>query len=430
MNGLLATATRAVLAARAAAGAIAAVLVPLSGGAPAVAGEPRYFTEGPYLVREIAGTIPATPRVRLETDLGTVRAQSVPGDEVRYRIRVRVRGADDAHNRERLEALVVSAATEGGLLEFRGEAPGAAARDRIEAEFAIDLPAAVREFEAITGAGPVEARGLSGRTVLATRGGNISADGIGGPLQAESRGGSIVIGTVRAAARLVTAGGMVRVTRAGDEVVAQTTGGNVTIGSAAGLVRAETGGGNIAIDSADRDVFAQTGGGAIRVGRIGGQLTAASRGGGIQVAGAGGGVRAETTGGSIVLDAIAGPIRAVTSAGNIRAGLLPGAQALFDSDLQTWQGDVTVALPPGLPLSVRAFVDAARGDSIRSDFPLTIFRDAEDTGRPVQVAEGDIAGGGPVLRIRTLGGTITILKTGGGASSPGSPTAPEKEGGP
>jgi hypothetical protein len=397
---------------------------------PAAAADSRYSTEGPFLVREIAGTIPGpSPRVRVVTDLGAVQARSATAPGVGYRIRVRLRGADDARNRERLEALVVSAVSEGGLLEFRGDSPPGAAHEGIEAEFTLDLPDGVKEFEAVTGRGPVEARGLPGRTVLATRGGNIAADGIGGPLQAETRGGSIVIGEVRAAARLVTAGGMVRVTRAGDEVVAQTTGGNVMIGSAAGLVRAETGGGNIVIDSADRDVFAQTGGGAIRIGRIGGQLTASSAGGGIQVAGAGGGVRAETAGGSIVLNGIAGPIRAVTSAGGIRAELLPTTRAFFDSDLQTWQGDVTVALPPGLPLSVRAFVDGAVGDRIRSDFPLTIFREAEDTGRPVQVAEGDIAGGGPVLRIRTQGGTITILKTGGGAPSAVSPSTVQKNGG-
>ena len=409
---------------------LAALGAVLLAALPAAAGESRYLTEGKFLVREVAGTIPGqSPRMRVETDLGAVQARAAAGPEVGYRIRVRLRGADDARNRERLETLVVSAATEGGLLVFRGDLPAGTAREGIQAEFVFDLPVSVREFEAITGAGTVEARGLAGRTVLASRGGSITADRIGGPLQAETRGGNIMIGEVGAAARLVTAGGMVHVTRAGDEVVAQTTGGNVTIGSAAGLVRAETGGGNIAIDAAERDVFAQTGGGAIRIGRIGGQLTATSAGGGIQVAGAGGGVRAETAGGSIVLNGIAGPIRAVTSAGSIRAELLPAARAFFDSDLQTWQGDVTVALPSGLPLSIRAFVDGALGDRIRSDFPLTIFREAEDSGRPVQVAEGDVAGGGPVLRIRTQGGTITILKTGGGAPVPVPPSTSQEKGG-
>jgi len=97
-------------------------------------------------------------------------------------------------------------------------------------------------------------------------------------------------------------------------------------------------------------------------------------------------------------------------AGSIQAELLGTARSLFDSDIQTWQGDVTLVLPESLPLTIRAVVDNSKGNRIRSDFPLHVFREAEDAGRPVEIAEGTIGGGGALVKIRTLDGNIVILK--------------------
>ena len=107
---------------------------------------------------------------------------------------------------------------------------------------------------------------------------------------------------------------------------------------------------------------------------------------------------------------VIGPIRAVTSAGSIQAELLPSGRTLFDSDIQTWQGDVTLALPESVALTLRAIVENSQGNRIKSDFPLHIFREAEDAGRPVEIAEGTIGGGGALVKIRTLDGNIVILK--------------------
>ena len=72
-------------------------------------------------------------------------------------------------------------------------------------------------------------------------------------------------------------------------------------------------------------------------------------------------------------------------------------------------GDVVVSLPEGLPVTIRALVDNAAGGRIRSEFPLRFTRDSEGGGA-TEIAEGDIGGGGSVLKIRTLGGNIVILK--------------------
>ncbi len=386
-------------------------------GAPLPAQEARYYRDGRFLVHELTGVIPgAGPRVRVETDVGSVTARATPGAGVRYRVLVRARGVDDAATRRLLDDMQVSAVQSGDLLLFRGQeiAPGAA-RD-LQAEFDLELPAATGEFEVMTGAGNVTAVGMTGRALLTTRGGSIRADQVGGPLSAETRGGNIDVGGVDKEARLVTAGGSVSVQAAGGEVVAQTSGGDVSVGRAAGHVRAETGGGNVTIGSAGGDVFVQTKGGSINVGQTRGEVTAATAGGSIRVAAARGGVRCESGAGPIVLKGIGGPIRAVTSAGSIQAELLPSGRALFDSDIQTWQGDVTLALPESIALTLRAMVENSQGNRIKSDFPLHIFREAEDAGRPVEIAEGPIGGGGALVKIRTLDGNIVILK----AKKPGS----------
>lgn len=387
--------------------------------APLPAQEARYYRDGRFLVHEIAGVIPgAAARVKVETDVGSVSARGAAAPGVHYRVRVRARGADDAATRRLLDDMQISAGQSGDRLLFRGLAISPAAARDLQAEFELDLPPGTDELEVVTGAGNVSAVGVAGRALLTTRGGSIRADKVGGSLSAETRGGNIDVGGVEAGARLVTAGGSVRLQTAGGEVVAQTSGGDVSVGRVSGQVRAESGGGNVAVESAGGDVFVQTQGGSISVGEARGEVTAATAGGSIRVAEARGGVRCESGAGPIILRAIGGPIRAVTSAGSIRAELLPLGRALFDSDIQTWQGDVTLALPESAALTLRAIVDNSQGHRITSDFPLRVYREAEDAGRPVEIAEGPIGGGGALVKIRTLDGHIVILKS----KEPGSTT--------
>ncbi|MGH9748920.1 MAG: DUF4097 family beta strand repeat-containing protein [Candidatus Polarisedimenticolia bacterium] len=399
---------RSAMAVLTAAGAAALLDVP-----PAAAQESRTAREGRALVRTITGSVPGGVRdVRVETGIGSVVAERGASPEVRYRIRVRATVEDEAGAQRLLDELALSATRNGDLLVFKGEAERAGAPGRgLSAEFFLVLPAATRSLEVVTGAGDIEIRGVPGRLTLSSRGGRIAADRAAGPIRAETRGGNIEIGAALADARLTTGGGRIRLGEAGGEVVVQTSGGDVSIGRSAGPVRAESGGGSVSVGAAGGDVFVQTGGGDILLGPVAGQVTAASGGGGIRVHGATGGVRCETAAGPIVLRSIGGPIRAVTSSGDIRAEFLPAARLLLDSDLQTWSGDVTVALPGILPLTLRAVAENSTGRRIVSDFPLRFFREAEDAGRPVETAEGEIAGGGSVVRVRTLDGRIVIVRT-------------------
>jgi hypothetical protein len=378
----------------------------------------RYRTEGRTLVREISGTVPAGPaRILLDTHLGSVRLRQASGAAIGYRVTIRANGADAAETRRLVDRMVVSASRLGDLLQFTGALPDPAGPRRgLAAEFDLAVPASVRAVDVSTGAGDIDAAGLPATLGLLTQGGVITAGDLGGPLRAETRGGRIDVGAVRAAARLVTSGGDVTVGTVDGDLLVRTAGGDVRITSAGREVRVESGGGSVHVERSGGAVRVATGGGDIDVGDSRGEVVAATAGGGIRVGRAAGGVRCETSAGPIVLDGVGGPVRAVSSAGSIRA-ILGGDTLAGDSDMQTWQGDVVVSLPEHLPVTVRALVDNPVGQPIHSDFPVTILHDLGEAGRPLEIGEITVGGGGPVLKLRTLNGRIMVMKAKDGPES-------------
>jgi hypothetical protein len=389
--------------------------------------DPRiaYYQEGRNMVHEITGTIPAeAARLKVDTQLGAVRIVKRPGGDIAYRVRVRAAGPDMDEARRRLDRMVVGASREGDLLSFVGALPKPEADSRgLNADFDLEIPDTLSEVAVTTGAGDIRCLGASGKVTLMSRAGAIVARDPAGPLQAETRAGTITVSGMKRGARLITAGGDVVVGPGDGDLFVRTSGGDVRIGAIGGKVEAETGGGSVAIERAAGGVRVASNGGDIQVGEAGGEVAASTGGGGIRVGRAVGGVRCETGAGSIVLDGVNGPLRALTSAGSIRAlldGRLPG-----DSDLQTWHGDVIVAISDAIPLTVRAVVDNPVGRAIESEFPLTVLREAETTGRPLEIGETRIGGGGAILKLRTLGGRIVIRKIKPGPATPQAPPAPE-----
>ena len=368
-----------------------------------------YYQEGRNMVHEIAGTIPArAARLKVDTHLGAVCVVRRPGGEVAYRVRVRALGPDMTEARRRLDRMVVGASREGDLLAFVGAIPKPDDIRGLWADFDIEIPDTFGEVAVTTGAGDIRAEGAPGKVILMSRAGAIVAKDLAGPLQAETRAGTITVSGMKRGARLVSAGGDVLVDSGDGDLFVRTSGGDVRIGRIGGRIEAETGGGSVAIERASLAVKVASNGGDIDLGDVGGEVTASTGGGGIRIGRAGGGVRCETGAGSIVLNGVNGPMRALTSAGSIRAllqGALPG-----DSDLQTWHGDVIVAIPDSLPITIRALVDNPVGRAIESEFPLTMLREGESTGRPLEIGETKIGGGGPLLKLRTLGGKIVIRK--------------------
>jgi hypothetical protein len=85
--------------------------------------------------------------------------------------------------------------------------------------------------------------------------------------------------------------------------------------------------------------------------------------------------------------------------------------ARSDSMLETSAGDITVYIAPDVALSVRASVDLGNGHHITSDFPdIHIASEGDKWGPRTLNAEGNLNGGGPVLKVRTTTGDICFRR--------------------
>jgi hypothetical protein len=81
--------------------------------------------------------------------------------------------------------------------------------------------------------------------------------------------------------------------------------------------------------------------------------------------------------------------------------------------LETTAGDITVYIADNVPVSVRAAIELASGHTIHSDFSdIHVSSEGGDYGPRTVTAEGQLNGGGPVLKVRTNSGNINFRKTG------------------
>ena len=195
-----------------------------------------------------------------------------------------------------------------------------------------------------------------------------------------------------------TAGGGIRVDDLVGEVKLLTSGGSISMGKIDGAVQAETSGGSISLDRCTSRAFAHTSGGNITLGDIGGPVDAKTSGGSIAVDGVDGDLEAYTSGGDLRLSNISGNLRARTSGGSIRAELLK--QIDSPVSLRTSGGSIILETPPNL----KADLDASTsGGQVVTDVPITM----KGSINPSSV-QGELNGGGPLITLRTSGGSIEI----------------------
>lgn len=363
--------------------------------------------EGQYWVRTISGVInpSAATSLRVET-VGAVAMRGDSSDRITYAFRARVKAGDQSAAEAMLRHFQVRSGIEAGsaYLVVQG---GAAMSD--ESELSLSAPRALRQVTVSTRSGNVQASGLNGELDARTRGGHITVDEIQGSANIQTGGGDIQVGSVGGALRCFSGGGTIHVQKAGGESWLETAGGEIFVHQAMAPVHAAAGGGNIRIDRVSGPVFASTAGGLIQVEQADGAVTAENSGGAIQV-NAANGVECDSTGGTIRLRNVAGVVRASTNAGSILAELLPGRR-MQDSTLSTRAGDITVLIPSNVPVTVLA-KNASGGTAGRivSEFPeIPVRAGAQSAGMPV-VAEGSLDGGGPVLHINVVGGTIYLRR--------------------
>ena len=181
--------------------------------------------------------------------------------------------------------------------------------------------------------------------------------------------------------------------------------GNIDLKAFHGDAVLETTGGNIAIADGTGDVKTKTSGGNLHVVQVKGAVNGRTSGGNITLRGCTGGADLKNAGGSIAVEND-GPVFAKVSGGSIHCELkeVSAANQSLLLDLETMGGSINVSLIPDIAATVEAKV---LGGSVTTEFPVTV-----EGSRPVKPdqLQGTINDGGPLLKLRSVGGNIVLKK--------------------
>ena len=372
--------------------------------------EARVYREGSNWVQEMTGDLGAARNLRVKLAAGSVKVQGGSQAGVTYVIHRKAYTSSEEKARHEFESYKINTSVKGDTAWIVAEL---SRRDsKCSDEFVINVPRNLQSAKVETGGGSVDAAGIAGRVELESGGGSIHLDDIGGEVTAETGGGSIEVGSVEGKVTLETGGGNIKVASAKGEIKAESGGGSVVVLSGLQGAVLETGGGSIRVDKCSGPVKATTGGGSVDLGEIGGAAEIETGAGSIRLASAKGRVRAETGGGSIQLDG-ATSVQAETSAGGIIVKLLSssGAASRSNSTLETSAGDITVYLANDLAISIRAEIEMGNGHTIHSDFSdIRVSTEGGPYGPKTVTAEGQLNGGGPVLKVRTNSGNVSFRR--------------------
>ncbi len=177
-----------------------------------------------------------------------------------------------------------------------------------------------------------------------------------------------------------------------------TAGGHVSAQDFTGDVSLETSGGHIEAEDIIGNLMADTSGGHVTVRDVDGQVNVKTSGGHITAKNITGDARLKTSGGHIKASMIEGHIDAKTSGGSIDASLPNGIER--ETTLRTSGGNVSVDLPKDARFTIDASTSAGRASS---DFNVPVKHRI-----PGGKISGDVNGGGPILRLKTSGGNVSV----------------------
>jgi DUF4097 and DUF4098 domain-containing protein YvlB len=384
-----------------------AVVVALA--SPVLGQQTRVYREGGTWIQEITGNLPAARTLHVKIDMGSVRVEGSSEPGLSYVIHTRAYTSSEQQARREFEAYKITASSKSDGAWIMGDWQGGRSR-KFSGEFVITVPSNLELAKIETDGGSVKTSGIAGRVEATSGGGSLHFDNIGGLIDAETGGGAIDVGNAGGSVNVRTGGDHIKIASAKGKVNAQTGGGSIVVLSCWQGATLETGGGNIQVERCQGPVHVSTGGGTVDLGDIGGPVVIETGAGSIRLASAKGLVRADTGGGCIELNGVPSA-RVETGAGGIIARFLNSGERT-DSMLETSAGDVTVYLTSDLAVSIRAAIDLANGHRISaSDFPdIHVSSEGGQWGPKTVTAEGQLNGGGPVLKVRTSSGNITFLR--------------------
>lgn len=364
--------------------------------------------EGSSWTNVVNGSMSGVHNLHIKVEVGGVRVEGGSTQGISFVIRNRSYESSEDRARRQFAEYKISSYVKGDTAWIVGQWESGRP-PKFSSDVTVSVP---REIELVK---------------IETEGGGIVTTGIAGRLEAESGGGSIHLDDIGGAIKAETGGGSVDVGNVGGDLIVQTGGGGIHIGSAKGKISAESGGGSVELVSGSQGASLQTGGGSIHVDKCTGNLKVSTGGGSIDVGHIDGPVQMETGGGSLKIASSTGAVRAESGGGSIELWGVPSAHvetgagaitAKFiasgersDSVLETGVGDVTVYLVPNINITVRATIEAATGHRIISDFPEIKISSEGGQWEPKLIsAEGNLNGGGPVLKVRTTMGNIYIRR--------------------
>jgi len=361
--------------------------------------------EGRYWVSEQKGTTPL--RGAQTVTIGAQGAVSIRGGmtgAVSWTTTVRVQAADEQRARA-LTAIAVDQRRTGQSLSlsFSG-VPG-----QPDADVTILVPENLRLCRVRTKAGSVQASDLRGEVDVSSHAGRLQMDRIHGSLTARTGGGEIRLGSVEGNAHCFTGAGVIRAEAIDGSAQLDTAGGEIFVQHIRGPLIASSAGGSIQVAQADSSIAARTKGGLIKVGKALGPVMADTAGGAIQIRGSSG-AQCQASEGAIRLSNVAGAIRAISGSGDIVTELLAGKR-LENSTLSTNSGDITVVIPSSFVITVVAqIVRNGSAGRIVSDFPEIRMTGGSGFDGNVEMAEGSLNGGGPVLQVVASGGSVYLRR--------------------
>jgi DUF4097 and DUF4098 domain-containing protein YvlB len=163
----------------------------------------------------------------------------------------------------------------------------------------------------------------------------------------------------------------------------KTLGGGIKAAGLQGAVNVKTMGGGLELDDID--------------GRVDGE----TMGGGISAVSCKDELRLHTMGGGITVEKFTGPcVRANTAGGSVSADFAAAPKS--DCELHTMGGSVTARIPANAALTLDAHT---MGGSVSSDLAVQVQGKVHAGS-----LKGTINGGGPLLKLETMGGGIEVLK--------------------
>lgn len=375
----------------------------------AFAQQSRVYGEDGNWSQEITGSLTAAKNLRVKVDIGSVRVEGGSQQGITYTVRNRSYSSSETRARREFENYKITAYVRGDTAWIVGDWEGGRPH-RFSGDFTISVPRDMYEVKIETDGGNVSTTSVSGRVNAESGGGNVRVDDVGGSVYAETGGGGIDVGKVFSDVSLHTGGGSIRVDSAKGKIVAESGGGSVSVNSGMQGAELETGGGSIQVERCSGRVKAETGGGSIELGDIGGPAEISTGGGSIRLNSAKGPVRAETGGGTIELMGVPSA-HAETGAGSIAVKFVPSTGERTDSVLETSAGDIIVYLAPNVNVDIRASIEVANGHRISSDFSeIKVSSEGGDYGPKTVIAEGNLNGGGPMLKVQTTTGDISFRR--------------------